>query len=71
MIVLYSTGCPRCKVLEQKLNDKGIEYTICDNTDVLERKNFMSVPILEIDEQILDFAQAIKWVNGVEKNNNI
>ena len=25
-VVLYSTGCPKCKILEQKLNMKSIPY---------------------------------------------
>ena len=31
MIILYTTHCPRCKVLETKLNNKNLEYTIVDN----------------------------------------
>jgi glutaredoxin len=34
MITLYSTGCPKCKVLETKLNNKNIEFNV--NTDVDE-----------------------------------
>ena len=27
MVTLYSTGCPRCTVLEKKLEQKKIEYS--------------------------------------------
>ena len=33
MVVLYSTGCPKCKVLEKKLNADKIEYSISDDID--------------------------------------
>ena len=32
-IVLYTTHCPKCKVLEQKLKDKKVEYCICEDID--------------------------------------
>ena len=32
-IVVYSTHCPQCKVLEKKLQMAGIEFTICDDMD--------------------------------------
>ena len=27
-VVLYSTGCPKCKVLKKKLDAKDIKYTL-------------------------------------------
>ena len=32
-IVIYSTGCPACKFLEQRLKDKHINFTI-NNDDL-------------------------------------
>ena len=34
MVVLYSTGCPKCGVLKKKLNERGIQYQ--ENTTVEE-----------------------------------
>jgi SpoVK/Ycf46/Vps4 family AAA+-type ATPase len=31
MIVLYTNDCPRCKILKCKLDDKQIQYEICDD----------------------------------------
>lgn len=66
MVTLYSTGCPRCKVLEAKLKQKNVEFTVCSDVNVMEGKKISSVPCLGVDEEILDFGKAVKWVNGLE-----
>lgn len=66
MIVLYSTGCPRCKVLETKLNQKNVKYVVCDDLREMERKAISTVPCLEVEGEILDFGIAVKWVNSLE-----
>ena len=66
MVVLYSTGCPRCKVLETKLKQKNVEYIECSDIRELERKNITTVPCLGIEGEILDFGASVKWVNSLE-----
>lgn len=63
-IILYSTGCPKCKVLEAKLKQKDIQYTHVTDMDVMTDKGFMSVPVLEVDGVTMDFAKAIEWTNN-------
>lgn len=62
-VILYSTNCPKCKVLESKLNKKGINFTII--TDVQEMCNLgmMSAPNLKVDEKIMSFKEAVNWIN--------
>lgn len=62
-IILYSNGCPRCNVLKNKLNDKGIEYTISDNFDVLIEKGLQTAPILSIDNELYQFGDAVKVID--------
>jgi len=62
-IILYSTGCPKCKVIETKLKQKGVEYTIISDIEVMTQKGFMTVPILEVDDVVMDFVTANKWIN--------
>ncbi len=62
-VVLYSTGCPRCKVLKQKLDSKGIQYTMNESVDEMLSLGITQVPILSIDGEILPFTKAIEWVN--------
>ena len=64
MITLYSTGCPRCKVLAQKLDTANINYSISNNIDEIMTKGFMSVPVLKVNDEYMDFGTAIKWVNN-------
>ena len=65
-IVLYSTHCPRCVVLEKKLKQKEIDYDEVDDISIMERKEFLSVPILEVDGKIMDFKEANDWINKLD-----
>ena len=63
-VVLYTTGCPKCKVLETKLNQKGIEFETITDLDIMNEKGFMEAPMLEVDGQTMNFVAANTWVNG-------
>ena len=62
-VVLYTTGCPKCKILEKKLSQKNIDYEIFDNIDEMIKMGFQSVPVLEVDKKVMNFGDAIKWLN--------
>lgn len=64
-VKLYTTGCPKCKVLEKKLEEKGISYEHIYDFDSKELtdKGFYSMPVLEVEGEYLDFKKAIDWVN--------
>lgn len=63
VVVLYSTGCPKCIVLKKKLDSKGIEYTENNSVEEMLSLNITLVPALKVGESIMDFAQANAWVN--------
>lgn len=63
MITLYTTHCPKCKVIEMKLKMKKIEYNECDDMSVMLEKGFKQAPILEVDGEILDFTSATQYIN--------
>lgn len=65
-VILYTTYCPKCSVLEKKMKAKNIEFDICDDMDIMEQKGFMSAPMLEVDGEVMDFMQANEWINGQE-----
>lgn len=65
-VTLYTTHCPKCKVLEKKLNSKNINYNEVTDTNIMIAKGFTSTPMLEADGTIMDFAEANKWVNEQE-----
>ena len=62
MVKLYTTGCPKCLVLESKLQSKAIEFEKCEDVKFMISKGFMSSPMLEVDEAIMNYMDAIKWV---------
>lgn len=61
-IILYSTDCPKCKILKQKLDEKNINYQLCSDVDVMKSKGFMSVPMLEVDDNVFNFLEANNWM---------
>ena len=63
MVILYSTGCPKCQVLKNKLDSENISYELFDNKDKMIDKGFTNVPILEVDGEIMDFKRAVEWIN--------
>lgn len=63
MIVFYSTHCPKCRVLKQKLDEKHIAYDVVTDTDYMLSNGILTVPVLEIDGNRMDFNTAVKWVN--------
>ena len=73
-ITLFSTGCPKCKVLKSKMDQKGISYTLIeDSKEVVaigKANRIMSAPILKVDEKVMDFSSANNWLNenNIETN---
>lgn len=65
-IVIYSTGCPKCKVLELKLKQKNIQYKEVTDVEEITKLGIFSVPQLSINGEVLDFGKAINWVNMQE-----
>lgn len=67
-IILYSTNCPKCKVICKKLAQKNIEFTEIDckadatYISMLSGKGFSSMPVLQVGEQYFNFSQANKWI---------
>lgn len=62
-ITLYSTGCPKCKVLKKKLEEKGIKYTENNSVDEMLSLGISQVPVLSVNNKLLDFSTANNWVN--------
>lgn len=62
-VTLYSTHCPRCKVLETKLKQKGIVYTEETDVDKMLAMGLKSAPALKVDNgELMDFGKAIEWI---------
>ena len=61
-VILYEHGCPRCKVLKSKLDQKGIEYENITDVEVMKAKGFTEAPKLEVEGKIMDFKEAVTWI---------
>lgn len=66
-VILFSTGCPRCRILENKLEQQNIEFETCKDTDVMITRGLQSAPALDVDGTIMEFVEAIKWAQGVKQ----
>lgn len=65
-ITLYSSNCPKCKVLKKKLYDADISFTVNSSEEDMNKKGFMSVPILDVDGHEMYFSEAIEWIKGLK-----
>ena len=67
-IRLYSTHCPKCRVIEKKLEQANIKYELIDakdNPKVIEELSALGVrqmPVLIANDKILGFSEIIKWI---------
>lgn len=66
-VILYSTHCPKCCVLEKKLKQKNISYDEVNDIEIMKRKGYLTVPVLEIDGESMDFKKAINWINTLNQ----
>ena len=65
-IIIYTTPtCPRCKILKNKLNEKNIEFTECQDIDTMAKLGIMEVPKLEKNNELFSFGEAVAWVNSL------
>lgn len=63
-IIMYSTNCPKCRVLEMKLKAKGITPSVVTDVDEMVAKGMTSAPALEVDGEMMNFGEAVKWLNA-------
>lgn len=63
-ITLYSTGCPKCKVLKSKLEAKNVEFVENNSVEEMTELGITQVPVLSVGGVLMDFKQAVDWVNN-------
>lgn len=69
-IKFYSIGCPKCKVLKIKLDKAKLEYDIIDDLQEMMSLGISTLPMLQVDEELMDFSKAITWINTLEGEKN-
>lgn len=66
MVTLYTTHCPKCRVIEKKLSQKNIEYKEISDQEVMIKLGFKSAPVLEVDGKYMNFGDANRWLMNYE-----
>lgn len=51
-----------CKMLKELLTNKKIEFETVEDLDEMEKKGFKSVPMLEVDGEIMNTKEAFAWI---------
>lgn len=65
-MTLYTTGCPKCRILEKKMTDKNIEFDKCEDKNEMASLGIVSVPVLKLDDgRLLGYFDAVKYVNAL------
>lgn len=65
---LYTVDCPKCLILEKKLQRRNVNFEkVYDfDRDEMYRKGFATAPILETDDgELLDFSSANSYINNI------
>ena len=62
-VILYTTHCPRCVVLQKKLEAKNIQFETVTDLAIMQEKGFMAAPMLEVNGEVMDFGKANEWIN--------
>ena len=68
-IILYSTGCPQCKVLTELLNKAGIQYEHFSDVNEMRSMGIVSVPMLRVNGELMNFPTAMRWVKEASHEN--
>lgn len=63
-VILYTTHCPMCRMVEQRLNSKKINYVENTNVEEMEALGITHVPALQVDETLYrDTKTILNFIN--------
>ena len=62
-VVMYSTGCPKCKILKKKLDEKKVVYEEETDVEKMKSKGIERVPVLEVEGKLFSYSEAVKLIN--------
>ena len=66
--ILYTTHCPKCRILEHKLKAAGVAYETCDDISQMTDAGIEEVPALKLPSgAVLSYYQAVKYLNSRQK----
>lgn len=62
-VTLLTIDCPKCKILEKKLDAAGVGYAKCYDKDLMVEMGIDTLPVLLVDGEKMQFKEAVDWVN--------
>lgn len=67
----HSNTCGKCKVLEIKLKDAGIEYEGITDIEVMKNLGLDHIPWLEVDGKLMNCSESLKWIREQKKKKEV
>lgn len=67
-VTLYTIGCSNCQILKEKLDNKNIQYETITDIELMQKKGFDSMPVLEVNNNPMEYYDAVQWINKQNKN---
>ena len=62
MNILYTTpGCPKCRLVQMKLDEAGVDYAVETDVDKAIGLGIRSVPTLQVDGAFLSFPEILRY----------
>lgn len=62
---LYTTDCPKCRLLKKKLDQKKVKYNEVTDVQEMISKGFKSVPVFEVDGENFSYEEAVAYLDKV------
>ena len=63
-VILFSTGCPQCNVLKEKLKDANIDYIEVTDKDIIIANGITRLPVLEVNGIKMELSTANEWIKN-------
>lgn len=67
-IVLYSSHCPKCDMIEKILKEKGINFDVVDDENfylpLAEENNIDSMPFADVNGKILNTKELQEYIKN-------
>lgn len=67
-IVLYSSHCPKCDMIERILKEKGINFDVVDDENfylpLAEENNIDSMPFADVNGKILNTKELQEYIKN-------
>ena len=73
-MILYTTGCPNCRLLDRTLNKLGIKFEInnsFDSEELAKKTGIFSAPILFYEDNYYNFYQSMELIKKLADEGKI